>query len=92
MIEIPPERLPAETLTAVIEEFVAREGTDYGNSEVGFEAKVEQVRRQINSGDVVVCFDATTETCTLMTCHQFQKASKELCKEEELAGNHELSD
>ena len=33
MIEIPLDRLEKSTLSAVIEEFVLREGTDYGPSE-----------------------------------------------------------
>ena len=81
MIEIPPDRLPVETLTAIIEEFVMREGTDYGAAEVGFEVKVEQVWRQIEKQEVVICFDQQTESCTLMTCHQFREVSKEENKE-----------
>ena len=77
MIAIPFDRLAAETLSAIIEEFVAREGTDYGAAEVGFEVKVEQVKRQIEGGDVVICFDPTSETCTLMTRTQLNNIPEE---------------
>ena len=40
MIEIPPERLPEGTLVAVIEEYILREGTDYGNQEVSLDNKI----------------------------------------------------
>lgn len=62
---------------AIIEEFVAREGTDYGLSEVPFSKKVDQVNSDISAGDVVICFDPVTESCTLMTRTQFSAVSEE---------------
>ncbi len=73
MIEIPPERLTAEVLEAVIQEFILREGTDYGAQEAGLEAKIDQVRRQLARGDTVITFDPATENCTLLTRHQFRR-------------------
>ena len=73
MIDIPLASLSDELLTAIIEGFVAREGTDYGSSEVDFEAKIQQVKRQIERGDVVITFDPETESCTLLTKYQFQR-------------------
>jgi uncharacterized protein YheU (UPF0270 family) len=73
MIDIPLASLSDELLTAIIEDFVAREGTDYGPSEVDFEAKIQQVKRQIERGDVVITFDQETESCTLLTKYQFQR-------------------
>ena len=74
MIEIPFKRLDAEILTAVIEEFILREGTDYGAQEVGFSDKVSQVRNQLEIGDVLITFDPKTENCTLLTRQQFQRS------------------
>lgn len=65
-IEIPPQQLDAAILTAIIEEFVNREGTDYGLAEYTLEQKVSQVKRQIDRGEVVIAFDAVTESCTLL--------------------------
>ncbi len=73
MIEIPLDRLSPEILKAVIEEFILREGTDYGASETGMDHKIAQVRRQLNSGDVLITFDPVTENCTLLTKHQFKR-------------------
>ncbi|MEZ5530061.1 MAG: YheU family protein [Porticoccaceae bacterium] len=73
MIEIPPERLSPELLDAVIEDFVSREATDYGAAEVDFQVKVEQVKRQIARGEVVITFDPVTESCNLLTRHQFRQ-------------------
>ncbi|HBD13165.1 MAG TPA: hypothetical protein DCZ13_13515, partial [Porticoccaceae bacterium] len=64
---IPPERLPEETLTAVIESYVLREGTDYGEHERSLADKVAQVRCQLASGDVLLTYDLETETCQLLT-------------------------
>lgn len=66
-IEIPWRELAAETLDALIEAFVMREGTDYGEHEVALADKVEQIRRQIQRGQVRVLFDTDTESVTLMT-------------------------
>lgn len=73
MIEIPLDRLSPEILKAVIEEFVLREGTDYGASETSMGSKIAQVRRQLDSGDVLITFDPVTENCTLLTRHQFTR-------------------
>lgn len=63
---IPTDKLSHEALAAIIDEFVTREGTDYGHTEQNLEAKCLQVRRQLESGDVVVVFDAEEETCNLI--------------------------
>jgi hypothetical protein len=64
---IPPEALSADALVGLISEFVLREGTEYGTTEVSLETKVAQVRRQIDDGDVVIVFDEATESCDLIT-------------------------
>jgi uncharacterized protein YheU (UPF0270 family) len=76
VIEIPRERLNAEILTAIIEEFILREGTDYGAREVDFESKVSQVKRLLDVGDVVITYDPKTENCTLLTRQQFRREMK----------------
>ena len=73
MIEIPAERLNAEIMTAIIEEFILREGTDYGAQEVGFSSKVAQVRALLKAGEVTITFDPKTENCTLLTRQQFRR-------------------
>ena len=53
-------------LSGLIEEFITREGTDYGEREFSLTEKVEQVKAQIKRGDVVIVFDAESETCNLL--------------------------
>ncbi len=64
-MNIPYQELEAETLRAIIEEFISREGTDYGAHEYSLEQKVQQVRNQLERGDVVLNFDPETESCDL---------------------------
>ena len=78
MIEIPSERLSRDVLGAVIEEYILREGTDYGVQETSLESKIKQVHRQIVQGDVLITFDPVTENCTLLTRNQFNRYSKDL--------------
>jgi len=65
-ITIPIDRLSPEALSGVIEEFITREGTDYGHSEATFEDKERAIRRQLERGDALVVFDPETETTTLL--------------------------
>ncbi len=65
-IEVPPEKLTAELLQAIIEDFITREGTDYGHDEYSLEEKVAQVRLQLNENKAFIAFDSVTESCTLL--------------------------
>ena len=51
-MEIPYAQLSKEVLEAVIEEFITREGTDYGEVELSLADKVDQVREQLRRGEV----------------------------------------
>ncbi|WP_084691912.1 YheU family protein [Desulfobacter vibrioformis] len=53
-------------LDSVVEEFVTRDGTDYGEVEVPLETKVAQVIAQLRSGKAVIVFDPRTESCTIL--------------------------
>jgi len=70
---IPIEQISREALNGLIEEFITREGTDYGLAEVSLNDKVEQVAQLLLDGDVLVIFDAATESANLMTKHQYQE-------------------
>lgn len=73
---IPPERISKEALHALVEEFILREGTDYGHSEVTLDEKVKRVFKQIDSKRVVIMFSTFTENTTLLRCEEFQKLQK----------------
>ena len=65
-MKIPYEKLSPELLRGIIEDFVLREGTDYGYQEYTLEEKIEQVEKQIKKGEVRIVFDQVSETCTLV--------------------------
>lgn len=65
-VEIPHTELSAEALRGVVESFVLREGTDYGESEFSLEQKVSQVLRQLERNEARIMFDPDTETVTLI--------------------------
>ena len=66
MIEIPYTELPLETLTALVEEVVTREGTDYGLGEYLLADKVKQVIELLAKNEAVIRFDKQSETCNIV--------------------------
>jgi uncharacterized protein YheU (UPF0270 family) len=64
-VEVPYGELSAELLHAVVESFVLREGTDYGEREYSFEDKVAHVMRQLKKGEAKILFDPESESVTI---------------------------
>jgi len=64
-IEVPYGELSAELLNAVIESFVLREGTDYGEREIALEDKVARVIGQLQRGEARILFDPESESVTI---------------------------
>jgi uncharacterized protein len=65
-IEVPHTQLSAEALRGVIESFVLREGTDYGERDVPHEHKVAQVTRQLERGEARILFDPVSDTVDIV--------------------------
>jgi uncharacterized protein YheU (UPF0270 family) len=61
-VEIPHGELSPEALRGVIESFVLREGTEYGERDVSLDTKVAQVLKQLERGEAQIVFDPNTET------------------------------
>lgn len=57
MVDIPYSELSPATLRGLIEHFVMREGTDYGETEYSLDEKVEMVRRQLQQGKAKIVYD-----------------------------------
>jgi uncharacterized protein len=64
-VEVPYGELSADLLNAVIESFVLREGTDYGEKEFSLEDKVARVIGQLKRGEATILFDPETESVTV---------------------------
>jgi uncharacterized protein YheU (UPF0270 family) len=65
-IVIPHRELSADALRGVLESFVLREGTDYGEREVSLDQKVAHVLRQLERGEAQIIFDATLESIDIV--------------------------
>lgn len=63
---VPKEKLSKEALSALIEEYILREGTDYGHSEKSLEQKKESIMKQLNQKHIQIVFSSLTENCTLI--------------------------
>ena len=59
---IPWKEIDPDTLTNLIEHFVLREGTDYGESELTMEQKVRHVRQRLASGEAVIVYSELHES------------------------------
>ena len=65
-IVIPHRDLSADALRGVLESFVLREGTDYGEREISLDHKVAQVLRQLERGEAQLVFDATLQSVDIV--------------------------
>ena len=66
-MKIPPQALSEEALEGIIDDYILREGTDYGQQEASLEEKRLQVKRQLDLGLVSIHYDADLESCTLIS-------------------------
>lgn len=64
-MEIPYQQVPKEVLRALVEDFVTREGTDYGLQTHSLDEKVEQVLAQLATGAAVITFNPEDESFTI---------------------------
>ena len=65
-VEVPHTALSTEALRGLIESFVLREGTDYGEHEVAHETKITRVLKQLERGEAKILFDSVTESVDIV--------------------------
>lgn len=65
-VVVPYTELAPDLLHAVVESFVLREGTDYGEKEISLEAKVARVLAQLQKGEARILFDPESESVTIV--------------------------
>ncbi len=63
---VPHSELSADALRSVVESFVLREGTDYGEREFSLEQKLAHVYRQLERAEAQIVFDPSTETIDIV--------------------------
>ncbi len=74
---IPLNKISNETLLAIIEEFILREGTDYGDEITDKETKIKQVKQQLEHGSAVIVYSELHETVNILPTEQFQEGIEE---------------
>ncbi len=70
---IPWQEVSKDALDSIIEEFVMREGTDYGEVEISFEDKKQQVLKQLQVGEIVLVYSELHENVNLMLASEFSR-------------------
>lgn len=63
---VPHSALAADVLRAVIESFILREGTDYGERELSLDDKVARVVGLLERGEARIVFDPRTESVDIV--------------------------
>ena len=63
---VPYTELSDDALRGVLESFVLREGTEYGERDVSLDQKVAQVTRQLQRGEARIVFDPESETIDIV--------------------------
>jgi uncharacterized protein YheU (UPF0270 family) len=67
-IDVPYGRINPDTLRNMIQEFVTRDGADWGDAGCSLEDKVEQVLQQLRDKKVKVVLDLRSQTANIVVC------------------------
>ncbi|MBC3765946.1 YheU family protein [Neptunicella marina] len=73
---IPMEQIEADTLDNLIQAFVLREGTDYGETEYSMQEKVAQVKQQLINKQAVIVYSELHESVDIVPADQFPLPSE----------------
>jgi uncharacterized protein YheU (UPF0270 family) len=66
-VAVPYTELAPDLLHAVVESYVLREGTDYGEKEFSLAEKVAHVISLLKGGEAQIVFDPETETVSIVS-------------------------
>lgn len=67
-VEVPYQQLDRETLRRVIQEFVSRDGADWGDAGCTLEDKVAQVLQQLEQKQAKIVFDLRSQSANIVAC------------------------
>lgn len=76
-VAVPHTELSGDALQGVIESFVLREGTDYGERDVSHEVKVAEVMRQLERGEARILFDPLDSSVTIVVAKRGSATARE---------------
>jgi uncharacterized protein YheU (UPF0270 family) len=63
---VPHTELSEDALRGVVESFVLREGTEYGEKDFSLDQKLAHVIRQLERGEAQIVFDPQSETIDIV--------------------------
>ena len=66
LVVIPYEQLSDSALEGILEEFITREGTNYGFYEYTVKEQLVKARLMLEEGKVSIVFDAVLERCHII--------------------------
>ncbi|WP_018691398.1 YheU family protein [Algicola sagamiensis] len=69
---IPHQSIHPDTLKNLIESFILREGTDYGESEADMDTKIQDVYRQLERGTAVIVYSELHDSVNILPADQFR--------------------
>lgn len=64
---IPYQKLSDEALRALIEDFVTRDGTDYGKIEMSMQEKSAHLLALLKKGELLITYNEELQSCGLVT-------------------------
>ncbi|MBW2520664.1 MAG: YheU family protein [Deltaproteobacteria bacterium] len=67
-VDVPYDQIDPETLRNMIQEFVTRDGADWGEPGCALEDKIAQVMKQLKNKQVKVVFDLNSKTANIVPC------------------------
>jgi len=67
-VDVSFDQIDPETLLNMIQEFVARDGADWGEPGGALEGKVAQVIKQLKNKQVKFVFDLNAKTANIVPC------------------------
>lgn len=67
-VDVPYQQIDPETLRRIIQEFVSRDGADWGDAGCALDDKVDQVLQQLLHKQVKVVFDLRSQTVNIVAC------------------------
>lgn len=82
-MKIPVDALDPDTLYAIAESFVLREGTDYGEIEASLKEKTAQVIQQLRDGEAILLYSELHETVDVVSKAAFEQQQFEQAAEED---------
>ena len=72
IINVPISEISAEALTGLLEEYVSRDGTDYGEVEASIDEKTKALHKQLEMGELLILFDPETQELDIVMREQLE--------------------